>query len=72
MNDMAANTLQEAIKEKLVFDEEKKELVYNLGSVLEKMGKKEEAIAQFKQIFGVDSGYKDVEAKIDAYYGEQK
>jgi len=72
MNDMAANTLQEAIKEKLVFDDEKKELVYNLGSVLEKMGKKEEAIAQFKQIFGVDSGYKDVEAKIDAYYGEQK
>jgi len=68
INDLAASTLQDAIKEKLVFDEEKKELVYNLGSVLEKMGKADEAIAQFKQIFAVDSGYKDVEAKIDSYY----
>jgi tetratricopeptide (TPR) repeat protein len=72
INDLAATTFQDAIKEKLVFDDEKKELVYNLGSILEKMGKPEEAIAQFKLIFAVDSGYKDVEAKIDAYYGGQK
>src|SRR6266403_196982 len=70
VNDLAASTLQEAIKEKVVFDDEKKDLLYNLGSVLEKMGKREEAIAQFKQIYSADSGYKDVEAKIDAYYGE--
>jgi len=71
INDLAASTLQEAIKEKATFDEEKKDLLYNLGSVLEKMGKREEAIAQFKQIYGADSGYKDVEAKIDAYYAGQ-
>jgi len=71
INDLAASTLQDAIKEKLVFDEEKKDLLYNLGSVLEKMGKRDEAIAQFKQIFAADSGYKDVEAKIEAYYGGQ-
>src|SRR5712691_558891 len=71
INDLAASTLQEAIKEKVGFDEEKKDLLYNLGSVLEKMGKREEAIAQFKQIYGADSGYKDVEAKIDAYYAGQ-
>jgi tetratricopeptide (TPR) repeat protein len=70
--DLAASTLQEAIKDKVVFDDEKKELVYNLGSVLEKMGKPEEAIAQFKKIFGVDAGYKDVEAKIEAFYGAQR
>jgi len=40
MFDMAARTLQSAIKEKAVFDEEKKDLVYNLGYVLESMGKK--------------------------------
>lgn len=68
MNDMAARRLQEAIKEKPVFDEEKKELIYQLGSVLEKMGKGEEAIEQFKQIYEVDIGYKDVSAKVDAYY----
>jgi len=67
IDDLAASTLQEAIKDKPVFDEEKKELVYNLGSILEKMGKREEAFAQFKQIYAVDSGYKDVESKIDSY-----
>jgi len=71
MFDMAARTLQNAIKEKLVFDEEKKDLVYNLGSVLENMNKKEEAIEQFKLIYEIDAGYKDVAAKIDAYYAGQ-
>jgi len=69
MNDLAAKTLQNAIKEKLPFDDEKKELIYLLGSVLEKAGKGEEAIDQFKQIYEVDIGYKDVSAKIDKYYG---
>ena len=68
MNDLAVRKLQDALKEKLVFDDEKKELVYALGCVLEKMGKAEEAIEQFKQIYEVDIGYKDVSAKVDAYY----
>jgi tetratricopeptide (TPR) repeat protein len=68
MNDMAARRLQEAIKEKPAFDDEKKDLLYQLGSVLEKMGKVDEAIEQFKQIYEADIGYKDVSAKVDAYY----
>ncbi len=68
INDLAATTLQNAIKEKPVFDEEKKELVYILGCLLEKMGKRDDAIAQFKQIYAVDASYKDVEAKVDAFY----
>jgi tetratricopeptide (TPR) repeat protein len=71
MYDMAARTLQNAIKEKPVLDEEKKELVYNLGSVLENMGKKEEAIEQFKIIYEVDISYKDVGAKVESYYSNQ-
>jgi tetratricopeptide (TPR) repeat protein len=71
MFDLAARTLQNAIKEKAVFDEEKKELVYNLGCVLESMGKKEEAIEQFKLIYEMDAGYKDVSAKMDAFYAGQ-
>jgi tetratricopeptide (TPR) repeat protein len=71
MFDLAARTLQNAIKEKPVFDDEKKELVYNLGSVLESMGKKDEAIEQFKLIYEMDIGYKDVAAKVDAYYAAQ-
>jgi len=71
MNDMAARRIQEALKEKPGFDDEKKELIYLLGSLLEKMGKKEEAIEQFKQIYEQDIGYKDVAAKVDAYYSGQ-
>jgi tetratricopeptide (TPR) repeat protein len=69
MYDFAARTLQSAIKEKPIFDEEKKEFIYDLGSVLETMGKKDEAIEQFKLIYEVDSGYKDVAAKVEASYG---
>jgi tetratricopeptide (TPR) repeat protein len=71
MFDLAARTLQNALKEKLVFDEEKKDLIYNLGSVLESMGRKEEAIEQFKQIYEADIGYRDVAAKVDAFYAGQ-
>jgi tetratricopeptide (TPR) repeat protein len=68
MFDLATRTLQNALKEKLVFDEEKKELIYNLGCVLEDMGKKDEAIKQFELIYEVDIGYRDVGAKVDAFY----
>lgn len=71
MFDLAAKTLQNAIKEKSVFDDEKKDLIYNLGCVLESMGKKEEAIEQLKLIYEVDIGYKDVAAKVDAFYAGQ-
>ena len=71
INDLAATTFQDAIKEKVVFDDEKKELVYLLGCVYEKTAKREDAIAQFKQIYAVDVDYKDVGAKMDAYYGGQ-
>jgi len=71
MFDMASRSLQEAIKEKMVFDDEKKELIYNLGCVLESMGKREEAVEQFKLIYETDIGYKDVAAKVDAFYAGQ-
>jgi tetratricopeptide (TPR) repeat protein len=71
MYDLAARTLQNALKEKLVLDDEKKDLIYNLGTVLEAMEKKEEAIEQFKQIYEADIGYRDVAAKVDAYYAGQ-
>ena len=68
MFELATRTLQGALKEKVVFDDEKKELIYNLGCVLESMGKKDEAIKQFELIYEVDIGYRDVAAKVDAFY----
>ena len=52
-------------------DEEKKELLYQLGLVLDLMGKKDDAVEQYKLIYEVDIGYKDVAAKVDAYYSGQ-
>jgi len=68
MSDLAIKTFQTAISEKVGFDEEKKELIYALGNVLEKMGKTAEAINEYKHIYEVDIGYKDVAQKVDAYY----
>ena len=71
MNDSAVRMLQNVIKEKLIFDDEKKDLIYQLGCVLEKMAKPDEAIEQYKQIYEVDIGFKDVAAKVDAYYASR-
>ena len=71
MNELAVRTFENAIKEKLVLDEEKKELVYILGCLFEKMGKRDDAITQFKQIYAVDASYKDVEAKVHAFYARE-
>lgn len=71
MNDSAVRTLQTAVKEKPAFDDEKKDLIYNLGCVFEKMGKKPEAIEQFLQIYETDISYRDVAAKVDAHYASQ-
>jgi predicted Zn-dependent protease len=68
MNDMAARQLQNALKEKLVVDDEKKDMMYALGSVLEKMGKQTEADDLYKQIYEVDMSFKDVMAKVEASY----
>jgi tetratricopeptide (TPR) repeat protein len=68
MNDMAAKRLQEALKEKPAYDEEKKDLVHTLGVLFEKMGKKEEAMEQFKAIYEIDAGYRDVGKRVEDYY----
>src|SRR5665213_306793 len=71
MFDSAVRKFQDAIKEKPGFDDEKKELIYNLGCAFESMGKKTEANEQFVMIWETDAGYKDVAAKVDAFYAGQ-
>jgi tetratricopeptide (TPR) repeat protein len=71
MNDMAARKLQEALKEKPVFDDEAKELTYHLGIVLEKMNRPQEAIEQFKLIYEQDIAYRDVMARVEQFYASQ-
>jgi tetratricopeptide (TPR) repeat protein len=68
IHDLAVRAFQTAIREKEVFDDEKKALIYELGDVLEKAGQAAEAIEQFKLIYEIDIGYRDVATKIDRYY----
>lgn len=68
MHDLALRSLQTALREKPVFDEEKKELLYDLGVVLENLSRHDEAIEQFKAVYEQDVTYRDVAARVDAHY----
>lgn len=68
MNDLAAKKLSEALKEKILFDDEKKDLHYQIAGVLEKMGRRDESIEHLKTIYEQDIGYRDVMARVDAFY----
>jgi tetratricopeptide (TPR) repeat protein len=71
MLDLAARQLDEAAKEVLTMDAIKKEVVYNLGLVYEKMGEQEKALICMKQIYEADYGYKDVAARVESSYGQK-
>ncbi len=71
MNESAVRMIQNALKEKVGLDDEKKELIYQLACVFEKMGQKQEALEQLTVIYESDIGYRDVAAKVDAYYAGQ-
>ena len=49
-------------------DDEKMDLHYQLGYVLNSMGRTEESVDQFKIIYERDIGYRDVADRVDAYY----
>jgi tetratricopeptide (TPR) repeat protein len=68
MLDLAIKQLEEASKEILPMDAMKKEIVYNLGLVYERMDKKDKSLACMKQIYEVEHGYKDVAARVESSY----
>jgi tetratricopeptide (TPR) repeat protein len=68
MLDLATKQLEEASKEILSMDAMKKEIVYNLGLVYERMGEKEKSLACMKQIYEVEHGYKDVATRVESSY----
>jgi len=62
--DLAVDQFNEAINELPTMDSLKKEMIYNLGSAYEAMGDQDKATAEFKKIFLIDIGYRDVREKI--------
>lgn len=68
LQDLAITQLQTAKQELSSLDDLKKEIIYELGGCYEDLNQPEAAIAQFKEIYAEDIGFRDVAAKINAHY----
>ena len=69
MLDLAVKQFQEAASEMVGMDTLKKEIVYTMGLVYERMGKRDESLKCMKDIYEVDYGYKDVAKRVEESYG---
>lgn len=67
-SDIAFEQLQKAASELTLMDETKKDVVYVMGVLAEEMGRKDEAIAFFKEIYSVDIKYRDIAQRIESSY----
>lgn len=68
--DLAVSQLTTAKGELSTMDDTKKEIVYELGTCFELMGKPDAAIDEFKAIYSEDIGFRDVADKINAFYSK--
>ncbi|MCE9611852.1 MAG: tetratricopeptide repeat protein [Chthoniobacter sp.] len=69
MLDLAVKQFQDCASEILAMDVTKKEVLYKLGLVFDRMGKKEESLNCMKQIYEADYGYLDVAQRVEQSYG---
>ena len=68
MNDLAVSQYEEAVKELPTMDGVKKDVLYHLGLVLEKMGETDRSLTAFKEIYNADYGYRDVANRVEQSY----
>lgn len=69
--DIAAEQLEKAASELSVLDNTKKDILYELGIVYERMGRADKAVELFKEIYAVDIAYRDVAQLIERDYKAQ-
>ena len=70
MLDLAMKQFEEASKEIGSMDAMKKEVIYNLGLVYDRMGDAEKSLECMKQIYEADYGYRDVAERVETSYKE--
>jgi tetratricopeptide (TPR) repeat protein len=68
--DLAVAQLNTAKNDLNTMDDAKKDVIYELGTCYELMGKPELAIEEFKIIYSEDIGFRDVADKINAFYSK--
>ena len=66
--DIAFEQLQKAASELTLMDETKKDVVYQMGLLADQMGRPDEALAFFKEIYSVDIKYRDISERIETAY----
>jgi tetratricopeptide (TPR) repeat protein len=68
MLDLAIKQFEEASQEIVSMDAMKKDIVYNLGTIYERLNETEKSLACMKQIYEVDYGYRDVARRVESSY----
>jgi tetratricopeptide (TPR) repeat protein len=71
MYDLAVQQFQTAKAELPTMDDLKKDIIYQLAECYEGMGRREDAINEFKLIYSEDIGFRDVADKINAFYSSR-
>ena len=69
--DMAAEQLETAKSEIAGMNDQKKDVLYQLGLAHEEQGNMEKAISEYKELYGADISYRDVAQKIDEFYNNK-
>lgn len=70
-HDLAAEQLTTAKSEMPGMTDQKKDVLYELGSAYEQQGDMDKAMVEFKALYGADISYRDVAQKIDAFYSKK-
>lgn len=66
--DLAVQQLRTLRDELVIMDNTKKSAIYELGEAYEHLGRREEAIEEYKTLYQYDIAYRDVADKINRYY----
>jgi tetratricopeptide (TPR) repeat protein len=69
--DLAAEQLNMAKSEIPGVTDQKKDVLYELGSCYEQQGDMDQAMVEFKALYGADISYRDVSQKIDDFYSQK-
>lgn len=70
-HDLAAEQLNTAKSEIPGMNDQKKDVLYQLGSAYEQQGDMDQAMVEFKALYGADIAYRDVAQKIDDFYSKK-
>ncbi len=70
-HDLAAEQLTTAKSEIPGMTDQKKDVLYELGSAYEQQGDMDKAMVEFKALYGADISYRDVAQKIDDFYSNK-